>query len=148
MALKLRRRAEVFTNGILPHRTRGRPPDRLRTGAGSFKRLLGSFSPGPKRALGAPCQPLQPCRQQAGSTANLPVSANVATSLKHKAAKLPGFLHHLAGPDGFAKTQYFALLGLPVFQSITVPPEDVDVAGGPDTDRDAHRIRQRGPHLK
>src|SRR5213596_2486705 len=148
MALKLRRRADVFTNGILPHRISRRPLHSLATGADSFKRVLGSFSPGPKRALGAPRQPLQPRRQQAGSTANLPVSANVATLLKHKAAKFPGFLHDLAGPDGFAKTQYFALLGLPVFQSVTVPPEDVDVAGEPETDRDAHRIRQRGPHLK
>jgi len=40
MALKLRRRGEVFTNGILPHRISGRPLDLLRAGAGSFKRVL------------------------------------------------------------------------------------------------------------
>src|SRR5712692_9018155 len=42
MALKLRRRVGVFTNGILPHRISGRPLDLLRTGADSFKRVLGS----------------------------------------------------------------------------------------------------------
>ena len=41
MALKLRRQLEVFTNGILLHRTSGRPPDLLTTGADSFKRVLG-----------------------------------------------------------------------------------------------------------
>ena len=41
MALKLRRQAGVFTNGILLHRMSGRPPDSLRTGADSFKRVLG-----------------------------------------------------------------------------------------------------------
>ena len=42
MALKLRRQAEVFTNGILPDCISGRPWDLLRTGADSFKRMLGS----------------------------------------------------------------------------------------------------------
>ena len=41
MALKLRRRAGRFTNGIVQHRTSGCDADALRTGAGSFKRLLG-----------------------------------------------------------------------------------------------------------
>src|SRR5207247_10062125 len=106
MALKLRRRADVFTNGILPHRISRRPLHSLATGADSFKRVLGSFSPGPKRALGAPRQPLQPRRKQAGATANLPVCANGTTFHKHKPAKLPRFLHHLAGPDGSAKPPY------------------------------------------
>src|SRR6266550_6738659 len=44
MALKLRRPAGMITKGILSHRASGRPPDVLRTGAGSFKRLLGSRS--------------------------------------------------------------------------------------------------------
>src|SRR6266478_4670308 len=42
MALKLRRQAGLFTNGILPHWISERPPDLLRTGAASSKRVLGS----------------------------------------------------------------------------------------------------------
>jgi hypothetical protein len=42
MALKLRRRLEVFTNGILQHRMFRRDPEPLGTGADSFKRVLGS----------------------------------------------------------------------------------------------------------
>ena len=42
MALKLRRQAEVFTNESLAHRISTCPPDGLGTGAGSFKRVLGS----------------------------------------------------------------------------------------------------------
>src|SRR5436189_1989097 len=41
MALKLRRRLEVVTNGMLPHRIPERPTDPLSAGAGSFKRVLG-----------------------------------------------------------------------------------------------------------
>src|SRR6267378_900895 len=41
MALKLRRRTRRFTNGILQHRSSGRPPDSVRTRAASFKRWLG-----------------------------------------------------------------------------------------------------------
>src|SRR2546426_10713396 len=41
MALKLRRRSEVFTNGILPHHLSKRPSSVLRSGAASFKRMLG-----------------------------------------------------------------------------------------------------------
>jgi hypothetical protein len=41
MALKLRRGLEVITNGMLAHGISGRPADVLRTGAGSFKRVLG-----------------------------------------------------------------------------------------------------------
>ncbi len=32
----------MFTNGMLAHRNSRRPLDALRTGAGSFKRMLGS----------------------------------------------------------------------------------------------------------
>src|ERR1041385_5363191 len=42
MALKLQRRAEMITSENLLHRRLRRHPDQLRTGAGSFKRLLGS----------------------------------------------------------------------------------------------------------
>ena len=42
MALKLRRRLEEFTNGVLAHRTSRCPSDSMATGAGSFKRVLGS----------------------------------------------------------------------------------------------------------
>ncbi len=41
MALKLRRQAEVFTNGIPPHQIAVRPRDAFKTGAASFKRMLG-----------------------------------------------------------------------------------------------------------
>ena len=41
MAAKLRRRFEVFTNGMLADRALGRPPHSLRKGAASFRRLLG-----------------------------------------------------------------------------------------------------------
>jgi hypothetical protein len=41
MALKLRRRLEEFTNGMLAHRTSRCPSDSMATGAGSFKRVLG-----------------------------------------------------------------------------------------------------------
>jgi len=35
----------MFTNGILQHRISVRPPDSLRTGADSFKRVLGGSAP-------------------------------------------------------------------------------------------------------
>src|SRR6266568_7071992 len=41
MALKLRRRLEVFTNGMLPHRRSGCEPNSVSGGAASFKRVLG-----------------------------------------------------------------------------------------------------------
>src|SRR6266446_3580895 len=44
MALKLRRRAEVFTIAILLHRISARPPNPVMTGADSFKRWLGGNS--------------------------------------------------------------------------------------------------------
>ena len=44
MALKLRRRAEMVTNEDLLHRSGTRHPRLLRTGADSFKRVLGSVS--------------------------------------------------------------------------------------------------------
>src|ERR1041385_5699383 len=42
MALKRRRRTEMFTNGMLAHRSFRREPERLGAGAASFKRVLGS----------------------------------------------------------------------------------------------------------
>src|SRR6266516_1662089 len=42
MALKLRRQAEMIINENLSHRSARRHRDPLRTGAGSFKRVLGS----------------------------------------------------------------------------------------------------------
>src|SRR5437867_9694234 len=47
MALKLRRQAGIFTNGILQRRSTGDDPQSLRTGAGSFKRVLGGRPTGP-----------------------------------------------------------------------------------------------------
>src|SRR6266496_3819229 len=41
MALKLRRRLEVFTNGMLAHRRSGCEPNSVSGGAASFKRVLG-----------------------------------------------------------------------------------------------------------
>ena len=41
MALKLRRRLEVFTNGMLAHRRSGCEQNSMSGGAASFKRVLG-----------------------------------------------------------------------------------------------------------
>src|SRR2546422_6821885 len=41
MALRLRRQAGLFSNGILAHHTSRRSPDTLGMGADSFKRVLG-----------------------------------------------------------------------------------------------------------
>ena len=46
MALKLRRQADVITNENLSHLRSTRQPEPLRTGAGSFKRVLGSAHTG------------------------------------------------------------------------------------------------------
>src|SRR2546425_11480552 len=51
MALKLWRQAELFTNESLPHRISRCHPASLRTGAASFKRVLGSMTSASRRKL-------------------------------------------------------------------------------------------------